>query len=166
MDADRKVGWTFKRPYLVFEPILWWRLLGTSVESSSCISVSGLSPGWRLHLWLGISTYFVFSSGPWARTVSWLPTLGRALNPAAYSGDSTRDRETDSSICDLSFLIILLFLLHYYCIHYTFAHIEHFSPFLADNSQYYAPYVSLKPGMKYSIIVTPARTYRVARTLE
>ena len=86
--------------------------------------------------------------------MSWLPTLGRALNPAAYSGDSTRDRETDSSICDLSFLIILLFLLHYCFIHYTFAHIEHFSPFLADNCQYSAAYVSLKPGMEYLVIVT------------
>ena len=35
----------------------------------------------------------------------WLPTLGRALNPAAYSGDSTGDREADSSICDLSPLV-------------------------------------------------------------
>ena len=35
----------------------------------------------------------------------------------------------------------------------------HFSPFLADNSQYYAHYVSLKPGMEYLIIVTLARTY-------
>ena len=84
----------------------------------------------------------------------WLPTLGRALNPAAYSGDSTGDRETDSSICDLSFLIILLFLLHYCCIHYTLVHIEHFSPYLADNNHYSAAYISLKPGTKYLVIVT------------
>ena len=59
------------------------------------------------------------------------------------------------SICDLSFLIILfVFFLYYCCIHYTFAHIEHFSPFLADNNQYFAAYVSLKPGMKYLVIIT------------
>ena len=42
---------------------------------------------------------------------------------------------------------------------YTFGHIKHLSPFLADNSQYFAPYISLKPGREYSIIVTPTRTY-------
>ena len=44
-------------------------------------------------------------------------------------------------------------------IHYTFAHIEHFSPFLPNNDQYFAPYISLKPGTGYLIIITPVRTY-------
>ena len=36
MEADRKIGWTFKRPYPASEPVLWRQLLGTSMESSCC----------------------------------------------------------------------------------------------------------------------------------
>ena len=36
-------------------------------------------------------------------------TLGRALNPAAYSGDSTGDRETDSSVwCFIIFNCLII----------------------------------------------------------
>ena len=63
-------------------------------------------------------------------------------------------RKTDSSIFDLSFLIILWFLLHYYSIHYTLAHIEHFSPKLTDNDYYSSAYVSLKPSKEYFVIIT------------
>ena len=48
------------------------------------VSVSRLSSGWRLHLQYGPQAHFVFPSEPITRTVPWLPTLARALNPAAY----------------------------------------------------------------------------------
>ena len=79
----------------------------------------------------------------------WSPTLGHALDPAAYSGDSSGDREIDFNIYNLSSLIIPLFLLYYYFIHYTLARIEHLSPKIVDNSQYFTVYVSLKPGEEY-----------------
>ena len=51
MEADRKIGWTFKSPYPASEPVLWRRLLGTSMDSSCCnkcvpgfIRVATLSP--------------------------------------------------------------------------------------------------------------------------
>ena len=58
------------------------------------------------------------------------------------------------SICDLLFLIILLFLLHYCCIHYTLTHIEHFSPYIADDNHYSSAYILLKLGKEYLVIIT------------
>ena len=50
--------------------------------------------------------------------MSWLPILGRALNPVAYSGDSTGDRETDS-------IVLYFIIFNYYFI--SFAFTTHFS---------------------------------------
>ena len=135
MEADRKIGWTFKRPYPVSEPVLWWRLLGTSVESSCHISVSRFSSGWRLH-------------------------LGHALSPATYSGDSTGDRETDSKY--LWFIIfnylfisfaLLLHSLHL-CTHYVLQSRINPTIIFALLPMFYSNLV-----VEYSIIVTPVRTY-------
>ena len=43
-------------------------------------------------------------------------TLGRALNPAAYSGDSTGDREIDSSVL---YFVIFNYLIIFYIFAFT-----------------------------------------------
>ena len=130
MEADRKIGWTFKRPYPASEPVLWRRLLGTSMGSSCCnkcvpalIRVATPSPNRPRPI-----LYFLagFEPEPVASFAIALMGLREGKPKTALwdpqSGDSTGDREADSSICDLSFLKLSLHpfaaLLH----HDTFTH--------------------------------------------
>ena len=54
-------------------------------------------------------------------------TLGRALNPAAYSGDSTGDRETDSSV--LCFIIFNCLIISFaFAFTTPFSHTAHTVP--------------------------------------
>ena len=98
-EADRKVGWAVQKAHTQFpDPISEDGCWVSSVESSCCKSIPGF---------IRVATPFsdqspltrpkvVFLVGPEPAQYRGRRTLGRALNPAAYSGDSTGDRETDS----------------------------------------------------------------------
>ena len=140
MEADRKIGWTFKRPYPAFEPVLWRRLLGTSMESScynkcvpGIIRVATPSPNRPRPI-----SYF--REGPQAQSSSEFATtlIGlreekpkTALWDPIQFGDSTGDREADSSIYDLSFLKLSLHPFLHYCIT-TPSYIGHYTPIAAQ----------------------------------
>ena len=69
----------------------------------------------------------IFLVGPEPAQCHGRRTLGRALNPAAYSGDSTRDRETDSSV--LYFIICnYLIILSTFAFTILFSHTAHMVP--------------------------------------
>ena len=87
----------------------------------------------------------VFLVGPEPTQCRSRRTLGRALNPAAYSGDSTGDRETDSSV--LCFIIFIYSIISSaFAFTTPFSHTAHISPYQTDDSCCFTACVSFKPG--------------------
>ena len=110
---------------------------------------------------------FLFPNRPWAHTMWWSPTFGHVLDPASYSGDSTRDREIDFKC----FVVYHLWLfLYFLCI---FLHSLHLFTHCALQFQINSAIVfALLPTfhsnlvVEYSIIVTPTCTYPRWRLME
>ena len=80
-------------------------------------------------------------------------TLGRALNPAAYSGDSTGDRETDSSV--LCFIIFnCLIISSAFAFTTPFSHTVHTVPIKPTIVIASLPVFHSNLAVEYIIIVT------------
>ena len=96
-EADRKVGWAVQKPIPSFRTQSLrtaagyppWNPVAVKVFPG-LIRVATPSPTWASRP----SSYFLASPEP--AQCRGRRTLGRALNPAAYCGDSTGDRETES----------------------------------------------------------------------
>ena len=147
MEADREVGWAIQKPI----PSFWIQYLRTAVRL----------PPWDLVAvkvfpdFTRVATSFsdlslsrpkvVFLVGPEPAQCRGRRTLGRALNPAAYSGDSTGDRETDSSV--LCFIIFNCLIISFaFAFTTPFSHTAHISPYQTDDSCCFTACVSFKPG--------------------
>ena len=70
----------------------------SSVKSSCYKSIPGFHLGGDSISDMGLEPILYFLASPEPAQCRGHQILGRALNPAAYSGDSTEDRETDSSV--------------------------------------------------------------------
>ena len=109
----------------------------------------------------------VFLMGPEPAQCRGRRTLGRALNSAAYSGDSTGDRETDSSV--LRFIIFIYSIISSaFAFTTPFSHTAHISLYQTDDSCCFTACVSFKPGGGvYNYCHSQCSTNKyVVRTLE